>query len=143
MTCSGCGIALTKETKHKDRLLCKPCYANWHREYCKNRYPDGSLKQRAYYFNRNRAGAHIKESDLEAIILRQCGECKTCGDDIGTVPWEIDHIIPVSVGGSHSPANLQILCKRCNRAKDNGSMREFELWISRISKRLTPATAVT
>lgn len=30
---------------------------------------------------------------------------------------EVDHIVPVSQGGSSDPANLQALCRECHRAK--------------------------
>jgi 5-methylcytosine-specific restriction endonuclease McrA len=31
---------------------------------------------------------------------------------------EIDHIIPVSLGGTNDESNLQSLCKKCNRIKE-------------------------
>jgi len=40
--------------------------------------------------------------------------CKFCGS---TENLEIDHIKPLSRGGSNDLVNLQILCKPCNRKK--------------------------
>jgi len=34
-----------------------------------------------------------------------------------------DHVVPVSKGGGNKPANLQVLCARCNHFK--GSQKEF------------------
>lgn len=45
--------------------------------------------------------------------------CKQCGKKFNsaTMNCTIDHIIPKSVGGSNSMANLQVLCRRCNEEK--------------------------
>ncbi len=51
---------------------------------------------------------------LKKEILERDRCCVNCGsfDNL-----EIDHIIPVSRGGSSGKENLQILCKTCNRKK--------------------------
>jgi len=43
-----------------------------------------------------------------------CQVCKTSG-----VPIEVDHIIPISRGGTDRIENLQTLCVPCNRGKSN------------------------
>jgi stress response protein SCP2 len=48
------------------------------------------------------------------VWRRDGGACTECG---ATHYLEFDHIIPLSRGGATSPANLQILCRSCNRAK--------------------------
>jgi HNH endonuclease len=56
-------------------------------------------------------------ADLRATILeRDNHECVVCGSKKSL---EIDHIIPISKGGNGSADNLQVLCRRCNRAKRN------------------------
>ncbi|MEV0062772.1 TerD family protein [Nocardia sp. NPDC050718] len=53
--------------------------------------------------------------DVKAQVWqRDGGRCVECGDGHYL---EFDHIIPLSRGGATSAANLQILCRACNRAK--------------------------
>lgn len=44
------------------------------------------------------------------------GKCAFCGS---AHKLEVDHIVPWSKGGTHDEANLQCLCKKCNRKKYN------------------------
>ena len=50
------------------------------------------------------------------IMERDKYRCKLCGDH---KDLEIDHIIPVSKGGSNEASNLQTLCKLCNIRKSD------------------------
>jgi len=43
--------------------------------------------------------------------------CQYCGKTIKDLPLEVDHILPVSKGGTNAPSNLQTLCIDCNREK--------------------------
>jgi 5-methylcytosine-specific restriction endonuclease McrA len=51
------------------------------------------------------------------ILNRDKRTCQMCGRKAPEVILEIDHIIPVSKGGSNHPTNLQVLCFDCNRGK--------------------------
>ena len=46
--------------------------------------------------------------------LYRCRICKASG-----VKLEVDHIVPLSLGGSNDIDNLQALCVQCNRGKSN------------------------
>ncbi|MGW5384846.1 TerD family protein [Nocardia sp. NPDC003963] len=48
------------------------------------------------------------------VWQRDGGRCAECGD---SHYLEFDHVIPLSRGGATSAANLQILCRGCNRTK--------------------------
>jgi hypothetical protein len=50
-----------------------------------------------------------------AIFERDNYTCQQCGQHGG--PLECDHIFPVSRGGLSIDANLQTLCRPCNRRK--------------------------
>lgn len=50
------------------------------------------------------------------------GVCAACGTDQFLT---VDHIVPVSRGGSSERHNLQALCETCNRKKGKRTMEEF------------------
>lgn len=57
------------------------------------------------------------------LLNRDNWVCQCCGvkvhDNKESTPTkaEIDHIIPISKGGTSEPDNLQVLCRTCNRSK--------------------------
>jgi 5-methylcytosine-specific restriction endonuclease McrA len=59
------------------------------------------------------AGAHgrLSADDVTAMWRRQ-PHCLMCGDGVG-----LDHVIPLSRGGSNTTGNIQNLCRRCNARK--------------------------
>jgi 5-methylcytosine-specific restriction endonuclease McrA len=60
---------------------------------------------------RPRNGSTRAWRDLrEQILLRDRGACVLCG----RLAVEVDHIIPLSEGGSDSPGNLRSLCAPCH-----------------------------
>lgn len=66
----------------------------------------------------------------EKIKSRDNNTCQQCGVSVRDEPnllIEIDHIIPISKGGTTVEHNLQALCWRCNRAKGARSVLKPEL----------------
>lgn len=63
-------------------------------------------------------------------LLTQKPYCELCGarpSSSNIVQLDIDHIIPVSKGGSDELENLQVLCAQCNRAKGNQNLKSAAL----------------
>lgn len=58
----------------------------------------------------------IRKAIRQEVWSRDGGRCVECGSD---QDLHIDHIIPLSRGGSDTLENLQILCARCNLSKGN------------------------
>ncbi len=48
------------------------------------------------------------------VLLRDGARCRRCRT---AANLEVDHIIPISKGGTTEESNLQTLCRRCNRRK--------------------------
>lgn len=59
------------------------------------------------------------------IYDRQNGLCAYCGQHRNRKYMTIDHIIPLSKGGTDDIDNLQCTCKKCNQFKDNMLPSEF------------------
>ena len=62
-------------------------------------------------------GTHTAE-DIQAQYDRQKGRCYYC-DILVHDEYHVDHVIPLSKGGSNGPDNLVISCPPCNRSKHN------------------------
>lgn len=63
------------------------------------------------------APGHHTADDIRHIRQGQRDKCAYCPKKLNTVRWHIDHIQPLSRGGSNYRRNLQILCQPCNQAK--------------------------
>lgn len=56
------------------------------------------------------------------VVMRDGYKCRSCGVRAAnrrevSGMFEVDHIIPVSEGGSNHFSNLQTLCRECHRKK--------------------------
>jgi 5-methylcytosine-specific restriction endonuclease McrA len=77
----------------------------------------------------NRARKHRGRTTGKLNILAfymGCAElgwhCQMCGKELTKETVTIDHILPVSKGGTNTIENLQPLCRSCNGKKGNRSM---------------------
>ena len=59
-----------------------------------------------------------------ALFQRHGGVCHICGGKIAArEAWELEHVIPLALGGDDAPANLRpahVKCHRGKTAKDAG-----------------------
>lgn len=62
--------------------------------------------------------------DILELLSKQGFKCNGCDDNINC-NFSIDHIYPVSRGGSNHLDNIQLLCKPCNSSKCDRTMSEW------------------
>ena len=113
------------------KLLYGPRYAEHKREYDKkyrseNREKLNSLKLARWHMKRSAEGSFTPE-DITALLESQSGRCANtaCRKSLKRHGYHIDHVIPLSKGGSNWPTNLQLLCPTCNLKKSD---KDPERW---------------
>ena len=67
-------------------------------------------------------GIHTVQ-DVRQQFKRQKGKCYWCGEKLKK--YHVDHIIPLSRGGSNWPDNIVIACPTCNLSKGTKLPHEF------------------
>lgn len=68
-------------------------------------------------------GTHTA-ADVAAQYLRQHGRCYWCGAKVAK-EYHVDHVFPVTKGGSNGPDNLVVTCPTCNLSKAARLPHEF------------------
>ena len=124
--------AALQERKSKMRQYkCRVCRERFedvrYRAYCSSkcaRKAENRRKEIARRMRMRANGAVDLTITLERLIERDNGICKLCGGpvDVGADPnsdWypSVDHIIPLSRGGTHTWDNVHLDHRRCNTEK--------------------------
>jgi hypothetical protein len=114
-TCKRCGKAFTINF-HIERAFCSAV--------CGNRASSSRRKHAA-------RGGFVEHIDLLNIAERDHWRCQLCGKAVkrtAIVPeWmapTLDHIVPISCGGTHEMANVQLAHFICNTRKGARAMNE-------------------
>lgn len=101
--------------RYRERFEADPeaMRAKWREDY--RRDPE-RFKELAYRRRARVAGVERQPYGRDEIFKRDSGICRGCGEVL-THDYEIDHIVPISLGGVDTPANVQLMCPPCNRRK--------------------------
>lgn len=104
--------ARSKSWREKNQGAAKAQLAKWRAE--------NSMQMRAHSSARrarvNGADGSFSDADIEMLLRRQRGLCPVCRASLKH-GYHIDHITPISRGGTNWPTNLQCLCPTCNLRK--------------------------
>lgn len=86
----------------------------------RTRHKENPEAKRSFVRNRRamlrEADGRHNAKDIAAILKRQGNKCAYCKASLKD-GYEVDHITPISRGGSNWPSNLQCLCPTCNGKK--------------------------
>lgn len=75
--------------------------------------------------NKNKMHRNVSNGKRRQVFNRQSGRCSMCGQKMQYTNFTVDHIVPISNGGSNSLDNLEAMCYMCNHMKDNYSKEDF------------------
>lgn len=99
------------------------------REYVNNKYlenPDPVRARSAFRRAIMRGSTDNEFITTKSVIDRDGNQCRLCGSEVNTtltgrnpIAPSIDHIIPLSRGGSHTFKNVQLAHFGCNSRKNN------------------------
>lgn len=70
----------------------------------------------------------LSGTDLLLKFREQQGRCRYCDKKIGrgrAGDWHVDHVVPISKGGTNHPDNIVVACSDCNLRKHNKMPWEF------------------
>lgn len=73
---------------------------------------------------KNAEGDHTAE-DIINLMAIQKRKCAGCFNKINGENYHVDHVQPITLGGTNWPSNLQILCPTCNMSKGGRPPEEF------------------
>lgn len=71
-------------------------------------------------------GSRLLRERMEA--WEQSPRCVMCGRVVTFHEFELDHIIPLSEGGTDARTNLQVACHECHLAKSEREARRRSGW---------------
>lgn len=110
------------EEKNKDWIKA------WRKEYRKTYQKTERFKiLMAMSRHRRRALGNINSTEWIAKLTMLKGECQICFRKEPEVKITIDHIIPITKGGTNHIDNLQPLCHGCNSSKSNKILSENDI----------------
>ena len=70
------------------------------------------------------AGGQFTKADVLELLATQGGRCKWCGENVRE-KFHVDHIVPLSRGGSNGRLNICVSCPTCNIKKGAKLPSEF------------------
>lgn len=109
------------------RNSCRECMAENTRRY-DSENPDNVLARRMRREQRTaNGGGSFSSNDIIRLRQKLQDKCRFCAIPLDGA-GEIEHLTPVSRGGSSNPNNLTLSCHKCNKEKTNKTLDEYLEW---------------
>lgn len=108
--------------KEKRRVAAREWYSRTRKHrlaqkksYAKNNPDKIFIHNKRARARRRGAEGFFTTEDVKNMYIKQRRKCAICG--IRKDKLDVDHIMPLALGGSNWPSNLQLLCRICNVRK--------------------------
>lgn len=108
--------------QHLDAILAK------HRQWLEaNREKESWVRWRrehglAQFYKRRAIEKQGEPIHLHDLAERDGWRCHICGGRVTAKTWSMDHLVPISKGGTHTLANVALAHLRCNQRRGAGRL---------------------
>jgi 5-methylcytosine-specific restriction endonuclease McrA len=103
-----------RRERYKDKY--KGRYKEYRRMYCQQHSAEALIRYHNSRAKRNKCEGTLTLEEWASLCDIYNHVCLMCGKP---EPLTIDHIVPLSKGGSNFIQNIQPLCRSCNSSKSN------------------------
>lgn len=92
---------------------------HWRQATCSTEAPASVTASTAngMAYTARQLGAYVAPVHRAEILERDLGLCGICGDPVDPANYHVDHVIPMTKGGTHEPDNVQVAHPFCNLSK--------------------------
>ena len=78
----------------------------------------------------------ITKVERQQVYEKYGGHCAYCGKEIEIKDMQVDHMIPLRLGGDDEMSNYMPACRQCNHYKRGNSLEGFRKMIELIPEKL-------
>lgn len=78
----------------------------------------------------------ISKAERRQVYEKYDGHCAYCGKKIDYKDMQVDHKIPLRLGGADDMSNYMPACRSCNHYKRGNSLEGFRKLVEDIPKKL-------
>ena len=113
-----------REKSRKYRELNREQTRACNRRWSKDNPEKARVLRRNYTARKQQAEGRFTAKDIKNLYATQGGRCYYCRIEI-EAGYHIDHMFPISRGGTNWPENLALACVPCNLSKHTKTAEEF------------------
>lgn len=111
------------------RNSCRKCMAANTREYDRANPHNVQERIKRRIQSELSSGGAYTQLEIQSLRKKLNDKCRFCGIELNG-GGQIEHLTPVSRGGSSNINNLTLSCHKCNMEKTNKTLDEYLVWRS-------------
>lgn len=125
--------------------VCKPCDTRKKYEY--ERTTAGRISRKGRDNRRRNLLSELTKATVQLVIERNIAahdqaQCCYCGVRLNIFgEWHLEHLIPLSKGGTNEVGNLDLSCGKCNLSKGAKTWAQFLAKLAQVNE-LNPSNLV-
>ena len=112
--------------RHPLQHRCELCHQHKRRKSDKEKQRRKQMGKRRWRRERQQTVHDESYMKPRTWVKYQKLACAICGAKLSLETAEVDHVVPLSLGGENHPRNFQVLCHGCHEIKTLGD----SLWVN-------------